>query len=106
MEKDEGKNVGGGGVKRKLVSLNEANEVARRLAKRHKVRNARRGRGGRRYGEEAQDEDEDESEPQDEVAAWCGWDTQPWCEFVYDKEGRMLKDEEVFDEAGKAVRLG
>ncbi|EKG11707.1 hypothetical protein MPH_11200 [Macrophomina phaseolina MS6] len=65
-----------GGIKRKLVSLNEANEVARRLGKKQK----------RAITAESQDEDSDHET--DEVACWSG---PSWCEFTYDKEGNLVE---------------
>lgn len=72
-------------VKRKLVSLNEANEVARRLGKRQK--HARRGRKTRDDDGESQSE---EDTPKDEVASWYG---PSWCEFEYDEDGKLLETE-------------
>lgn len=74
MEKDEK----AGGVKRKLVSLNEANEVARRLGKRQK-RAAVTGESG---------DEEDDDHDTDEVACWSG---PRWCEFKYDTEGNLIE---------------
>lgn len=59
------------GQKRKLVSLVEANEVAKRLALRKRNDSARRVRGRRGRGEYDEDDDE-EPVAGDEVDAWFG----------------------------------
>ncbi|KAL1640615.1 hypothetical protein SLS58_006810 [Diplodia intermedia] len=73
-----------GVVKRKLVSLNEANEVARRLGKRQKHTH------GRRKPQDDESESQGgEDSPQDEVASWYG---PTWCEFEYDKDGKLVAE--------------
>ncbi|OJD37529.1 ankyrin repeat protein [Diplodia corticola] len=72
-------------VKRKLVSLNEANEVARRLGKRQK-RSAR----GRREPQDGDNESQNEEDSRrDEIITWWG---PSWCEFEYDKDGKLLTE--------------
>ncbi|KKY22090.1 putative ankyrin repeat protein [Diplodia seriata] len=71
-------------VKRKLVSLNEANEVARRLGKRQKHTHGRR----KAQDDEAESQGGEDS-PQDEVASWHG---PTWCEFEYNKDGKLVTE--------------
>lgn len=75
-----------GGAKRKLVSLNEANEVARRLGKRQKT-NFRT----RRVRPDEEFDGEEEDDPKDEIACWNG---PRWCEFKYDEDGELLQEQD------------
>ncbi|EOD46043.1 putative ankyrin repeat protein [Neofusicoccum parvum UCRNP2] len=75
-----------GGAKRKLVSLNEANEVARRLGKRQKTNfRTRRVRPNEEF------DGEEEDDPKDEIACWNG---PRWCEFKYDEDGELLQEQD------------
>ena len=68
--------------KRRLVSLFEANEVAKRLATKEKSRQDD-GYGHRydRYGRRRGRQEEEENEKLDEVALWGGWAAQ-WKETL------------------------